>query len=189
MEGAQAAVTKPRCVPPESFDTERLRLRPPTLADADDVFQYASDPEVTRHLGFPTHRTRDTAAEFLRALAAAGESGRRYGWAITLAGSDRLIGVVEIRIQGSRADVGYVLARAWWGNGYMTEAVRPIVAWALAQEPIDRVWATCDVENRASARVLEKVGMKQEGVLRRWEVNPNIGPVARDHYSYSIVRE
>jgi RimJ/RimL family protein N-acetyltransferase len=192
MEGAQALkgpVKGPGIDPPECFDTKRLHLRRPTLADAADVFEYASDPEVTRHLAFPTHRSLEASEGFIRSLPAPGPGNERYAWAITLAGSDRLIGVVEIRIRATRADMGYVLARRWWGHGYMTEAVKPVVEWAREQESIHRVWATCDVENRASARVLEKVGMLREGVLRRWEVNPNIGDVARDHYCYSIVRD
>ncbi|MGE5179254.1 MAG: GNAT family N-acetyltransferase [Bacteroidota bacterium] len=175
-------------VPPEHFDTKRLHLRRPTPADAADVFEYASDPEVTRYLGFPTHRSLETSEGFLRSLPPPGPDSDRFAWAITLLGSDRLIGVVEIRIRATRADVGYVLTRRCWGQGYMTEAVSPIVEWAREQGSIHRVWATCDVENRASARVLEKVGMQREGILRQWEVNPNMGNAARDHYCYSIVR-
>ena len=188
MEGTQG-MTGSGIVPPERFDTKRLHLRRPTPTDAADVFEYASDPEVTRYLAFPTHRSIEDSKAFLRSLPPPGPDSERFAWAITLAGADRLIGVVEIRIRATRADLGYVLARPWWGHGYMTEAVRPIVEWAREQGAIHRVWATCDVENRASARVMEKVGMQREGVLRKWEVNPNQGRAPRDHYVYSIVRE
>lgn len=174
--------------PPERFETTRLRLRRPTPADAPDVFEYASDPEVTRFLAFPTHRVVDTVEAFLRSLGPAAERGERYAWAITEVGSDRLIGMLEIRVAAPKADVGYVLGKRYWGRGYMVEALRPVMDWALGQDPIHRVWALCDAENHGSARVLEKVGMTREGILRRWSINPNIGPIPRDHLCYSIVR-
>lgn len=68
------------------------------------------------------------------------------------------MGMIEARMDGHRVELGYVLARAFWGNGYMPEAAEAIVTWALNQPEIYRVWAVCNTENTASARVLEKVG-------------------------------
>jgi RimJ/RimL family protein N-acetyltransferase len=85
-------------------------------------------------------------------------------------------------------DLGYVLERASWGKGYMTEAVRFLVDWAVSQPSIYRVWATCDVTNLASAHVLEKVGMQREGVLRRWIMHPNLSEEPRDCYCYALVK-
>ncbi|MCI0650822.1 MAG: GNAT family N-acetyltransferase [Planctomycetes bacterium] len=70
----------------------------------------------------------------------------------------------------------------------MPEALRPLVEWALGQVAIHRVWAFCDVDNLASARVLEKLGMEREGILRRWFVHPNVSAFPRDCYSYSLVK-
>jgi RimJ/RimL family protein N-acetyltransferase len=70
----------------------------------------------------------------------------------------------------------------------MSEVLTSVVQWALGQPGIYRVWATCDVDNVASARVLERVGMEREGVLRRWLVHPNVGEEPRDCICYSIVR-
>jgi RimJ/RimL family protein N-acetyltransferase len=70
----------------------------------------------------------------------------------------------------------------------MTEAVTALIGWALKQDAIYRVWAVCDVENGASARVMEKAGMKREGTLRRWSVHPNIGDQPRDSYCYAITK-
>lgn len=184
MESTQARVS-----PPERFETARLRLRRPALTDAPDVFEYASDPEVTRYLAFTTHRVLGTVEEFLRTLDTAAEQGWRYAWAITETGSDRLIGMLEVRIDSAKAEVGYVLGKRYWGRGYMAEALRPVVEWTLRQDSIHRVWAVCDAENRGSARVLEKVGMTREGTLRSWAVSPNISSAPRDHFCYAIVRE
>jgi RimJ/RimL family protein N-acetyltransferase len=70
----------------------------------------------------------------------------------------------------------------------MSEALQSVLQWALAQPEIFRVWATCDIDNLASARVLERVGMEREGVLRRWLVHPNISEVPRDCLCYSVVK-
>jgi RimJ/RimL family protein N-acetyltransferase len=70
----------------------------------------------------------------------------------------------------------------------MTEAVKGLIAWALKQQHIYRIWAVCDVDNVASARVMEKAGMVREGTLRRWSVHPNISREPRDSYCYAIVK-
>lgn len=70
----------------------------------------------------------------------------------------------------------------------MTEGAAPIVAWALNEADVHRVWATCDADNAASARVLEKLGFGFEGTLRRWAVHPNVSSIPRDSYCYSRVK-
>ena len=76
--------------------------------------------------------------------------------------------------------LGYVLKRSEWGKGYMTEAVRSVIEDSFKHPEIYRVWAVCDVENPASARVMEKVGMVREGRLARYIVHPNISDEPRD---------
>lgn len=83
---------------------------------------------------------------------------------------------------------GYVLARDWWGRGLMTEAARAVVEWGLADPAIFRVWAVTDIDNLGSARVLEKIGMEREGLLRRWLVHPNVSPEPRDCWCFGRVR-
>ena len=99
------------------------------------------------------------------------------------------MGLIEIRVGTSSVDLGYALSRRCWRQGLMSEAVVSVVRWALAQPTIYRVWATCDVESVASARLLARVGMEREGVLRRWLVHPNLSDAPRDALCYSIVKE
>jgi RimJ/RimL family protein N-acetyltransferase len=68
----------------------------------------------------------------------------------------------------------------------MPEAVRAVTGWALDQPGIYRVWAVCNVENIASCRVMEKVGMQKEGILRRWSIHPNISEEPCDSYCYAV---
>lgn len=97
--------------------------------------------------------------------------------------------MIDFRLAACRAEVGYVLARRYWGHGLMTEAARVVVDWVISQPEIHRAWATVDLENPASQRVLEKVGMVREGVLRHWMVFPNLGFVPRDVWSFARIKE
>ena len=175
--------------PPEIIDTPRLRLRPPVMEDALSIFEdYAQDAQVTRYLLWRPHKGIKETHDFLERSIAAWETGCEYSWVLTQRGDDRLVGMVGIRIDGSKVELGYVLARPHWGRVYMPEAVRAVIEWALEQEGIYRVWAVCDVENSASVRVLEKVGMQREGVLRRWNIHPNPSDEPRDCFRYSIAK-
>jgi [ribosomal protein S5]-alanine N-acetyltransferase len=98
---------------------------------------------------------------------------------------DKLIGVFDARFDQHRMEVGYVLGRAYWGRGLMTEALSAAVAWARTTPHLHRLWAVCDVDNPASARVMEKSGLVFEGVLRRWAMHPNISDVPRDCACYA----
>ena len=175
--------------PPKILETERLRLRPHVMADAAAIFAtYAQDAAVARYTTWRPHESLGATREFLRRCALARKQGKAFPWAITLRDDGRLIGNIETRPDGHRVELGYVLARAYWGRGFMSEAVRAVTAWALAQPDIHRVWAVCDVENHASARVLEKTGMEREGLLRRWMPHPNVSATPRDCWCYARVK-
>ena len=175
--------------PPEILETSRLLLRLPVLDDADAIFQkYAQDREVTKYLVWRPHESIHVTKASVRRFMQCWEDGTSFPWVVVHKNDHALIGMIELRIEPFCADLGYVLAREYWGNGYATEMTKSVVEWALAQENIYRVWATCDVENPASARVLEKAGMQREGVLRRFIVHPNVSAEPRDSYCYSAVK-
>ena len=96
--------------------------------------------------------------------------------------------MIGCRVREHAADIGYVIGRNHWGRGYVTEAAKAMVDWAIHLDSIYRVWAVCDVENIASSRVLEKVGMQREGILRRYIVHPNRSVEPRDCFVYARVR-
>jgi RimJ/RimL family protein N-acetyltransferase len=175
-------------VAPETFELARLRLRRPKLSDADALFAIGSDSEVARYADWPLSTEMGPTLDRLRQRAELWDSGAEYYWVITLAHDDRAIGAVSTRVVQAAADVGYLLDRRHWGNGYATEAARAIVEWAFSTPSIHRVWATCDTENVASARVLEKAGLQREGTLRRAIVRPNLSNDPRDAFVYARVR-
>ena len=175
--------------PPETLKTERLRLRKAKLSDAEAIFrQYAQDTEVTRYVSWRAHGSLDETVEYVRMCLLAWDVGKAYHWVIEQAEDKQVIGMIIARVNGEKWELGFVLARAHWGKGYMTEALKELIAWALRQKDIYRVWAVCDIDNAASARVMEKSGMQREGILRRWSLHPNISPQPRDSYCYAIVK-
>lgn len=174
---------------PETFRTARLVLRPIAPEDAGPIFDgYAQDAEVTRFLTWRPHRNRaETEAYVAHCLATPADAARTYVLVGREGGAVR--GALDLRREGAhRLGFGYVLARAWWGRGLMPEALSEVAGWALAQPPVFRIGAVCDVENPASARVMEKAGLAREGVLRRWMVHPNTGNEPRDCFSYARTR-
>lgn len=173
---------------PLELETQRLILRKPVPEDVLPIYQgYVRDPEVIRYLAFRGGQTLDDVEAFVKRAVSGWEAGTILTWAITLKPAATLIGMIDVRLE-SHANVGYVLAREYWNHGYMTEALRAVVRWAMEQPEIFRLWAVCDVENVASARVMEKAGMEREGTLRRWMILPNRSDLPRDCYCYSIVR-
>ena len=174
---------------PDTFQTARLILRPIAPADADPIFDaYAQDAEVTRFVIWHPHRSRgDTVAFIDLCIATPADVARTY----VLAGRNDLDvrGAFGLRQTAPhRLEFGYVLARPWWGQGLMTEALIEVVHWALRQPAIFRIGAVCDVANIGSARVMEKAGLVREGLLRRWLVHPAISDEPRDCFSYARVR-
>ena len=175
--------------PPAVLETERLVLRVPIPADAQSIFDaYTQDPEVTRLLTFRPHQSIADAERIIANSIAAWKQGQRFPYIITLKDSGQVIGMLRLSIDRFKADLGYVLARSFWGKGLMTEVVSSVIAWAFEQPGIFRVSAVCDVANVASARVMEKAGMKCEGILRRYILHPNISDEPRDCYTYAATR-
>ena len=175
--------------PPEILETNRLLLRLPVMEDAQALFQkYARDPEVTKYLIWRPHETILVTREFIHRCILCWQAGTAFPWVVVRRDDRELVGMLELRIDKFQADLGYVIAREYWGNGFATEITRSVIEWAMSQKNIFRVWATCDIENSASARVLEKAGMQREGVLRRYIIHPNISPEPRDSYCYAIVK-
>jgi RimJ/RimL family protein N-acetyltransferase len=175
---------------PETIRTGRLLLRRPVEADASAIFDgYAQDQEVVRYLVWRPHTSIAQTREYLAQCHAGWIAGTDLTWALTLHGDDRLVGMIAIRPRGYKNDIGYVLARTHWGRGLMGEAGRAIVELAFTDPAVYRVWAVCDVDNHASARVLEKIGMTREGLLRRWIIHPNLSDEPRDSLCYSRVRD
>ena len=175
--------------PPEQIETERLTLRKPRRDDAPAIFSaYAQDPEVTQYMTWRPHKNVEETYRVVELMLRLWDEGETYSYVITLKNLDPVIGMIAMHPDGFKVAIGYVLARQYWDKGYTTEAALAVTNWLLKQPDIYRVFATCDLENPASARVMEKVGMQCEGILRKYIIHPNISDQPRDSYIYVIVR-
>jgi ribosomal-protein-alanine N-acetyltransferase len=160
---------------PDRLETGRLILRRPRIADAAALHAYASDPEVTRWLGWPRHTSMRDTEQFLAFCDT--EWGRWPAAALVIErrADGRVVGSTGFGFETPwRAATGYVLARDAWGHGYATEALGAIRDLAPGLG-LRRLHAWCHVDHAASARVLDKCGFVREGVLRRHTVFPNCG--------------
>lgn len=158
------------------LETERLRLRAIRLddADADGLITVFSDPLVLRYLSAdPPCSTREQAYSMIRWMHSWYEEKSGLRLAITLReGDDLLIGTCgfhRYNAHARRAEIGYDLASAHWGRGYMTEAARALIHWCFEALDLHRVEADITLGNSASERVLLKNGFTAEGVWRERE--------------------
>ena len=151
----------------QTLESERLILRNFTEQDADDLFQYASDPEVGPRAGWKPHASRAESLAIVRMFVSDDNV-----WAIERKSDRRMIGSLGLHTDKWRnlPDVctfGYVLAKDCWGHGYMTEAVRRALEFAFTEAGMNMVSISHYTFNDRSRRVIEKCGFVYEGTIRR----------------------
>ncbi len=150
--------------------TERLILRQLTLDDVDAVYAIRSDYEVTRLNIGAAYIILDQARILIESILDNYQRGNELRWGITLKdGDDTVIGMCGYNYwarRDFRGSVGYDLARAYWGQGIMTEATRAVIKFGFDKMALNRIEADASVENVASIRILEKLGFHQEGIER-----------------------
>lgn len=178
---------------PAMIETERLLLRRPLASDAVAVFErYAADPTVTRFLGWSTHRSISDTQAFLGSCDAEWERCRVGPYLIQSRHDGRVLGSTGVRLAAPREAVtGYVLARDAWGRGYATEALQAMRDLAL-RLGLNRLYAVCHPDHRASWRVMEKCGFAREGTIHAHAEFPNIAPGVRSDvlcYSFNFDAE
>jgi ribosomal-protein-alanine N-acetyltransferase len=166
----------------------RLVVRETKEEDVPFIHEYASDADLVRFMSWGPITLDETRAFVLRQLRLAREVPRtEYGLAIELPQTGEMIGRVRLTVSSvpdKRGDLGYVLRRGFWGQGYATEAVRLVLHLALGELQLHRVEATCSPANMESIRVLEKVGMHLEGRLRE---NVHVRGAWRDSLLYAVL--
>ena len=172
------------------IETERLVLRDFSMEDAPAVHRYGSDPEVVRYMPWGPNTWADTK-DFLRRKLDGQRADPRsvFDFAVTLYSSGEIIGSCGISIistQRRQAAIGYVYRRDVWGKGYATEAAKALVALGFEELGMHRIFTYCDVDNIASARVLEKTGMQREGLVRH---DALVRGQWRDSYLYAILED
>lgn len=150
--------------------TERLTLRPFRLGDADDVRRLAGSRAIADTTARVPHPYEPGMAE--EWIGAHGRLFRRRKaviYAITRTDTGRLVGAIglELHMENDRAEIGYWIGRRHWNRGYATEAAEAILMYGFTELGLNRIYAHHFVRNPSSGRVMQKIGMKREGLLRQ----------------------
>ena len=171
----------------KTIETERLILRRFVPEDAQAMYDnWASDPEVTKYLTWPTYTSVEPARQIIGAWCAAYEHEDFYQWAIVLKtnGEEPIgsISVVDKDDKIMKAEIGYCLSRRFWHKGIMSEALRAVIGFLIEEVGMNRVESRHDTNNPNSGAVMKKCGMKFEGTLRQADWN-NQGICDAVHYA------
>lgn len=153
------------------LETERLILRPWRETDAEAAFKnWMNDPEVTKYLTWRPHGDVEVTRELMRLWAESCKSPGIYHWAVVLKEGGELIGdlsVVHVDEYQESGVVGYCMGKQWWGRGLMTEALREVLRYCFEEVGFYRISGSHAAENTGSSRVMEKCGLRPEGVRRK----------------------
>ncbi|MGD9973492.1 MAG: GNAT family N-acetyltransferase [Desulfatirhabdiaceae bacterium] len=171
------------------FISDRTIIRFPKEEDAKDIFNnYTKDSEVTKYLVWKPHSSLQQTIEWINFCISYcnNESGLKF--IIYHKQDKQAIGMIDFRFNGFQSDFGYVLAKKYWNQGIMTEAMKPVLQYVYEMPSIYRIWATHDIDNDASGKVMLKLGLEYEGTLRRAFIHPNVSDKPRDGKLYSLVK-
>lgn len=171
----------------ERLQGRRLLVRRPGLDDCRAIFSYASNPLASRFLGWQPHRDEGDTRAFIRVCRDNWVGSERFAWVIEREGG--VVGMIEAKLRGRNAGIGYVLSPEVWGQGYATEALRVVSDALFCHSPVSAIWALCVTANPASARVLEKCGYQREALLPGYFPCRNLGGEKRDVWRYVRYRE
>jgi RimJ/RimL family protein N-acetyltransferase len=156
-----------------TLSTPHLILRALRPSDRDDLYAYASDPEIDRFTPWRHYQSLAEARADLDEFLAEYERDGLGAWGIEHSADHRLIGIATFsppHPHHRRVELGYTIARTYWGQGYATEAAQALVRFGLDHMQLVRIEAVCLPENIASARVLQKIGMQYEGLLHSYQI-------------------
>lgn len=174
----------------EKIKTERLVLRKPVIKDKAEIFNsYASDSVVTKYLVWKPLSDLDQAELFIKRCINNWKNGKEFSFVIVNKESDKIIGMIRLGLNNAEGEFGYVFDKNEWGKGYATEALRAIIRTAFDEfSGLMEIKGICDIENMASARVMEKAGLQFRGIAHAHTFRPNLTENPRDDRVYSIKR-
>ena len=157
-----------------TIDAPRVRMRWLEEADVDALFDIFSDTRSMRFWSSPALIERSQAVDLLARIHEGLRSRTLYQWGVERKDDLRIVGTTtlfHLDTGNARAEIGYYLGSAYWGNGYMQEALTALLDYAFNELKLRRIEADVDPRNAASLKAMERLGFKQEGLLReRWNV-------------------
>lgn len=169
------------------LETERLILREIKAEDAQDLFINFSNPEVMKHYGSEPMDHIEEANGLIHSFHIGFCEGKAVRWGIQLKEEKNLIGTVGFHALSSkhrRSEIGYELNKGYWGQGLAKEAILKVVEYGFQEMELKRIGAIVFLENEPSNQLLNRIGFKQEGILREYMVQNGF---SYDTYSYSLL--
>lgn len=169
-------------------ETGRLKLIQASLDRTADLFAFAGSREATRFMSWETNTSLEQTVRAIHYMMAAYEADQPAPWLILHKEADRVIGMAGFNWYHPthrRAEISYALAPAWWGQGLATEAVRALIRFGFGRLDLNRIEALVHPENTSSRRVLDKVGMVEEGLLQEALF---LKGVPTDHLLYRVLK-
>lgn len=167
------------------FEFDEIVMRPFHFEDATDMFEnYCSDNEVTKYLTWQTHKSIAQTQEYLQSFLYKYNTDNFFYWAIVDKKTNKVIGAIDLNSKDNfGGELGYVLSKKYWGKGIIPMCARKVIDYAF-QLGFRRIFAKCMVENNNSERVMQKIGMQYEGIMRKIFVK---GDYMADAKIYSLV--
>ena len=168
-----------------TIETERLILRKLIYEDVDDIYEYAKIPKVSEYVLWYPHASKFESLEYLNLVYEQYNHGKPGPWGIILQETGKLIGsigFVKIDKKENTGEIGYVISPFYWNRGFATEAVRSVVQFGFAEMDLTKITAHTIAQNRASGRVLLRVGFNFDGTKHGYMEIKN-KPADIDFYS------
>lgn len=169
------------------IESDRLILRKVNIKDIEDIFEFTSLPQTSEGLSWNPHSDLTVTRKFVESIIAKYDKNTPSQWVLVLKENSKVIGIagfIEVDFQSARGEIAYVLSPDFQNRGYMTEALRAIVHYGFTEMKLHRIQAKCEIDNYGSEKVMQKLGMQLEGVLRGYILRKG---KFRDYKIYSIL--
>ncbi|MEN1938587.1 GNAT family N-acetyltransferase [Paenibacillus sp. 102] len=171
----------------QKLETKRLILTKLEVSHLDDLFEVYSDPQTTTYVPRNVHEDKEETRSLLEKMMETTKEGKSFVWSVIFQENQKAIGTCGIwLLPHSSASLGAVISPLYWGKGIIVEASEELIKFGFQELSLNRIEGRCDVKNIASERVMQKLKMTYEGILRQ---SVRINDVYRDSKVYSLLKE
>lgn len=170
---------------------DNLLLRKPKISDYKELFlNYASDIDVAYFTTWTPHKNEQETKLFIKKIIQLWNLGKEYNFIIAEKNLDKPIGLFKVLFKTKDiAQVGYALSKKYWGKGYMTKILKFMISFLFEKLKVKEIQAFCDIDNKASQKVMIKSGMKFSKILKNYITHPNISKTQkRDCLFFNILK-
>lgn len=168
----------------KKLNTTRLELRRIRESDDRDMFEYTSNPSISKFLSWSPHTEIAQTQRYISSLLEEYSSIHSYAWALELKELNKFIGIVrifDISFGNKRGELSYILNPSFQGKGLITEAIKSVLKFCFKEIGLNRIQAKCTSDNYASEKVIRNVGMSFEGTLKEFWINKGIRTDAKSY--------